>query len=100
MDNSSIGSIGSIGDLESSEGTGKAKGFGLNFSDLLKGKLNQTNALLQEADSLTMRFASGENIGVHEITTMMEQASVSLQLTMELRNRALDTYRELLRLQV
>ena len=97
-----IGSIGNIGSLEDTiEGTSKPKGgFMQDFSELLKTKMGQTNSLLQEADNLTQRFAMGENIGVHEITTTMERASVALQLTMELRNRALDTYRELLRLQV
>lgn len=96
-----MGSIGTIGSLEDSIETIKpASEFIQDFSTLLKSKIENTNALMQEAGNLTKRFAMGENIGIHEITIASERASVALQLTMELRNRALDTYRELLRLQV
>jgi flagellar hook-basal body complex protein FliE len=43
---------------------------------------------------------SGKNVSLHQTMISMEEASVSFQLMVEVRNRLLDSYQELMRMQV
>jgi flagellar hook-basal body complex protein FliE len=50
-------------------------------------------------DSVT-GLLSGKNVSLHQTMISMEEASVSFQLMVEVRNRLLDSYQELMRMQV
>ncbi|MHA6194749.1 flagellar hook-basal body complex protein FliE [Pseudomonas wadenswilerensis] len=52
------------------------------------------------ASELLSAYAVGENIAPHELVMAMEQAKLSLQLAVEVRNRLVDAYQELTRLQI
>jgi len=43
---------------------------------------------------------SGQNVSLHQTMIAMEEASVSFQLMVEVRNRLLDSYQEIMRMQV
>ncbi len=43
---------------------------------------------------------SGKNVSLHQAMISMEEASVSFQMMVEVRNRLLDSYQELMRMQV
>lgn len=52
------------------------------------------------ANELLSAYALGENIAPHELVMAMEQAKLSLQMAVEVRNRIVDAYQELTRMQV
>lgn len=86
--------------LDTSLGT-KSKGSqGGSFSDLLRQKFFETNSLMNHVDDMSERFSNGEPIDVHEIMIAGEKASAALSLAIEVRNRAVDAYREIMRMQV
>jgi flagellar hook-basal body complex protein FliE len=43
---------------------------------------------------------SGQNVSLHQTMIAMEEASISFQLMVEVRNKLLESYQELMRMQV
>lgn len=72
----------------------------LDFSELLKSGASKLVADSSQANSLLSQFAAGADIAPHTLVMAMEQAKMSLQLAVEVRNRAVDAYQELTRLQI
>ena len=71
-------------------------GFGQMVDDLVTGvQAKQTVA----NDSLKSLFA-GKNVSLHQTMIAMEEASISFQLMVEVRNKLLESYQELMRMQV
>lgn len=61
------------------------------------GEVNQKQ--LQAADTVR-GLLSGENVQLHQAVLAMEEASVSFQLMVEVRNKLLESYQELMRMQI
>ncbi|MFB4162662.1 flagellar hook-basal body complex protein FliE [Alteribacillus sp. JSM 102045] len=71
-----------------------------NFKNALNKALSDMNESLLDSDEMTSKLASGEVEDLHEVMVTAEKASVSLQTTVEIRNKALEAYREIMRMQV
>lgn len=70
------------------------------FGKFLKEALNKVNAAQVEAQQLTQEFALGNDVELHQVIIATEKASLALQLTMQIRNKAIDAYQEIMRMQV
>ncbi len=70
------------------------------FGNVLSDFLGQVNQQQFKADNLTRSFIAGENVEIQDVMIAGEQAKTSLQLLMEIRNKALDMYKELTRMQI
>jgi len=73
---------------------------GPKFSDTLNELIDDTNSLQKEADVLRDKFIKGEAVDLHDVMISAQKAKTSFELLMELRNKAIDLYRETLRMQV
>jgi flagellar hook-basal body complex protein FliE len=73
---------------------------GTSFGDTLKDAVNQVDAAQRSADSQIEAFVAGEQENVHEVMIAMNQAKLAFQLMTEVRNKTLETYHELMRMQV
>jgi len=73
---------------------------GPDFGALLKSGVTSLKAQTERASELLSAFAVGESVSPHELVIAMEQAKQSMQLAVELRNRLVDAYQELTRLQI
>jgi flagellar hook-basal body complex protein FliE len=71
-----------------------------SFKDTLQGFLEEVNSLQQNADETTRRLLSGDLENLHQVMLAMEEANTSFQLMMEMRNKILEAYREVMRMQV
>jgi flagellar hook-basal body complex protein FliE len=69
------------------------------FGDLLKEMVGDVNELQHAAGDKQKQFMRGEITDVHEIMIAAEEASVAFSLLMEIRNKLLDAYREIMRMQ-
>jgi flagellar hook-basal body complex protein FliE len=67
------------------------------FGDMLKRAIGDTNNRLNEADDKMFKLAMGEVKDIHEVTLAMEKANISLQLTLEIRDRLMEAYQSLMR---
>ncbi len=70
------------------------------FVELLKGAIDNVNQMQHEAGRLEDAVARGENMNIHQAIIAGEKAGLSFQLMMQVRNKLLDAYREVLRLQL
>jgi len=70
------------------------------FRNTLKNAIDQVDGAQKEADGQISAFVSGEQENLHEVMISMNQAQISLQLMTEVRNKMLETYQELMRMQV
>ena len=69
------------------------------FADTLKSSIAKVNDLQQEKHAMITSFASGEQQNVHELMISLQKAGLAMNMTAAVRNKALEAYRELTRLQ-
>ncbi len=62
--------------------------------------LNEVNTLQKNSEQATMTYASGGKIELHNVMIAAEKAGLSLQLTMQMRNKILAAYQEISRMGV
>lgn len=72
---------------------------GGSFADVFTESLQQVNNLQAEKSHAVKAFASGENQNVHELMITMQKASVGINMTTAVRNKVLEGYRELSKIQ-
>lgn len=70
------------------------------FGDALEDAINKVDGAQKAADGQIEAFVSGEQENLHEVMIAMNEAKLSFQLMTEVRNRMLETYQELMRMQV
>jgi len=70
------------------------------FSDYLSQAMNTTNSLLAESEKLADEFAAGKTDNILQVVLAAEKADVALQFTMQIRNKILDAYNEIMRMQI
>lgn len=78
----------------------KTEGGTIPFADFLKDALDKTNNLLIESDQLTEDFAAGRTDNIHQVLIAAEKADVALQFTLQVRNKIMDAYNEIMRMQI
>lgn len=72
----------------------------LSFADSLKQAINQVNQSQIESDKMTEALATGKNVELHNVMITAQKASVSMTLAVEVRNKAIEAYQEMMRMQV
>jgi len=73
---------------------------GDSFSSLLGKMVSEVNAQQQIAGQNVSALQSGQNVPLHQAVISMEEASVSFQFMVEVRNKLLESYQEIMRMQV
>lgn len=73
---------------------------GLSFSEILNNAISKVNDLQLESDKLTDEFATGKTDNIHQVLIAAEKADVALQLTMQIRTKILDAYKEIMNMQI
>ena len=71
-----------------------------SFGGLLDQMVQDVNSKQGAASQSLQDLQSGQNSSLHQAMIAMEEASVSFQLMVEVRNRLLESYQELMRMQV
>ncbi len=72
----------------------------VDFKELLMEALQNVNSLEQESSKITEDFIAGRTDNIHSVLIAGEKASVSLQFVLEVRNKVLEAYQEIMRMQV
>lgn len=70
------------------------------FLDMIGHGLQRVDASLREADTGLRALAAGEDVPVHDVMMSMERARLDLMLAVEVRNRLVEAYQELNRMQM
>jgi flagellar hook-basal body complex protein FliE len=85
-------------ELQKNDLVGEVKGN--SFLDTLKEKLDEVNDKQIEADNLTQKFIKGEEEDIHKVMLSTEEAKLSLELAVQIRNKLVDAYGEFNRMQI
>jgi flagellar hook-basal body complex protein FliE len=72
----------------------------IHFSSLLRDALNKINDLQLQSDEYKQLLATGDVDNLHDVTIAAEKASIALQLTLAIRNKVVEAYQEIMRMQV
>ena len=72
---------------------------GAPFADVLKRALNETSSLQDESKGLISAFLRGEPVELHQVMAASEEASISLEILVELRNKLAEAYRTVMNIQ-
>ena len=71
----------------------------LSFTDTLKESIEEVNRLQKKADHAIDAFSTGETQGIAQTMIAVEKANISFQLMTQVRNRILEAYQEVMRMQ-
>lgn len=88
----------SLGD-KSVSSTGNSTG-GQEFAAFFQKALGEVNKLQFEADEASKKLATGKVEDIAPVVIAAEKASIALQLTVQVRNKVIDAYSEIMRMQV
>ena len=62
--------------------------------------VNKVNDLQLQADSEIQKLSTGESKGLHEVMLAVEKSGVAFQFLTQVRNKAMEAYQEIMRMQV
>ena len=71
-----------------------------SFEDTLKSFVKETNELQQESGTAARQLISGQTNDMHQVMIVGEKAGIAFSLLLEVRNRLMEGYQELNRMQV
>jgi len=71
-----------------------------DFSTFLKEAIADVNRYQVESQRLDALFASGQTDNIDELIIAAEKANIALQLMVEIKNKVMDAYQEIMRLQL
>jgi flagellar hook-basal body complex protein FliE len=73
---------------------------GASFGQTLSQAISDVNNLQTEAGKAVDSMVSGEGTDLHDVMIAVEKARTSFDLLMEIRNKTIDMYQEIMRIQV
>jgi flagellar hook-basal body complex protein FliE len=73
---------------------------GDSFASLLGKMVTDVSAQQNDALQSVRAVQGGQNVPLHQAVIGMEEANVSFQLMVEVRNRLLESYQEIMRMQI
>jgi flagellar hook-basal body complex protein FliE len=79
--------------------TGTSGTSGTDFAAVLAGGLEHVGQVQADADQLAVQAASGDLVDAHDYMIAATQAQLTTELTVTLRNKALDAFTEIMRMQ-
>ena len=71
-----------------------------SFGATLKSAVREVNGLQVQADKVSAKMATGDLQDVHQAMIAMQKASLALQFSVQVRNKVIDAYQEIMRTQV
>jgi len=97
--NNNIGQIYS-NDLVQNKANSTSSSSGVNFADMLKKELDNTNEVMQEGQQANIEIATGTVKDLAKANIAIEKADLKMQMMLEVRNKAINAYKELSKIQM
>lgn len=90
----------SLNKLAAEKNAGKAGKRLTDFGELLKQSIYKVDGLIKESQAMTQKFIVGEVDNLHQVMLSAEKADIALQLTLTIREKLLESYKEIMRMQI
>lgn len=71
-----------------------------SFGEILKNSLNKVNELQKNADVETQNLITGQATDLHSVLIATEEAKLALETTVQVRNKVIEAYQEINRMQI
>ncbi len=75
-------------------------GSGLDFSAMLQAAVAEVNNTQQDAKQLSEQFAQGDSANLQDVVVSLQKASVSFQAMVQVRNKLVSAYQEVMNMPV
>jgi flagellar hook-basal body complex protein FliE len=96
---SDVTKIGPIRGLEElARPAGPSRTAGAAFAESLKEAIHTVDGLQKESEAAQAAFARGEDVELHDVLIKVEEAEVAFRAMMEVRNRLIDAYRQIMQM--
>jgi flagellar hook-basal body complex protein FliE len=86
--------------IETPSATGSTSDAGKSFSDTLKDAVNSVNEMQKSSDKAMQNLATGKTDNVAEVMIAAEKADIALKVMVQVRNKIIDAYQEVMKMQV
>lgn len=102
----SVGPIGGLGGdpvitrLGAAAAPGAAAVGDLGFASVLTQGMRHVESKVATADALVRQFALDDSVPLHQVTYALEEARLAVELAMQVRTRLVESYRELMNMQL
>jgi flagellar hook-basal body complex protein FliE len=94
-----IGGLGGLGKAGGAEGVESSSK--VSFSDALKAQLDNVSSAQNQADDMGKRFAAGDDsVSLSDTMIAMQKASITFQATVQVRNKLVSAYHDIMNMQV
>lgn len=77
-----------------------AADLGKSFGDMLNQAIGQLSAQEKNVEILNDQFVRGEGVDAHQLTINAERLSLGLELTVQVRNKVIEAYQDIMRTQI
>ncbi|HEX7509981.1 MAG TPA: flagellar hook-basal body complex protein FliE [Chitinivibrionales bacterium] len=71
-----------------------------SFKDTLSTFMKDVNSMQLKADESITKMAAGEITDVHQVMNAVEEANTAFNMMMEIRNKVMDAYQEVMRMRL
>lgn len=90
-----------ISNVNPTQGAVNTENQGPNFSNLLQQSIDKVNELQQTSSQLGKAFEIGDaNVSIAEVMIAKQKAGIAFQSVLQVRNKLMDAYREVMSMQV
>ena len=96
---SAISGVTGVGPITPSSGVAATSGPNTDFAGMLSKGIESVQASQTKADNLAVQVANGTLTDPAQYTMAATEASLGLQLTMAIRNKAVEAFQEIMRMQ-
>ena len=73
---------------------------GMTFTSILQGQIAELDRTLKAAEAQSLKLASGEAPSLHQVMISLEKARIAFQMTVQIRNRLMEGWQDLQRMQL
>ena len=71
-----------------------------SFADMLSNAINGVDTTMKTSESKMQNYVAGNTDNVADVMISMQRAQLSFQMMVEIRNKAIETYNEISRMQI
>lgn len=80
--------------------SGKAGHVGAEFAKALEGMLQKVDSAQKQADQAAASLQAGEEVSIPDVMMSLEKADITMRLAVQMRNKVIEAYQEIMRMQV
>ncbi len=96
----SVNNISSLLNVLNTTGSSTTENTGTNFSDLLKDAIGQVEEVQTKNDVNSLQLLSGQSTDIHTSLITAQKAELTFNLAVQVRNKVIDAYNEVMRMQL